>query len=339
MASIGHIAVGLAVARAHDAGRVPPWPSMVFWSGVSLLPDVDVIGFAFGIQYGDPWGHRGATHSLLFAVAVGTVVGLAAPLFRRPAVRTAVLASLVLASHAVLDTMTDGGLGCALFWPFDLTRYFAPWRPIPVAPIGLAFFSGGGLVALTELVLFGPALVFALRPRGLHFTRATLVLLATIWIAAGWAIASTDPVRQSLIGFFLREDTAYASGFSERAFRDVAVGQSEEAVRRLVGEPVEESWLYLPDGVAAGETAVVAILPSCFVIRFANGVVVSADDEAMCTRRGIRTGMSRTDVARLGGEPSESCWRYTWSPGNQHHRVRMACFRAAHVRSVLRQWE
>jgi inner membrane protein len=312
---------------------------MVFWSGLSLLPDVDVIGFAHGIQYGDAWGHRGATHSFVFSVAVGIVVGLAAPWFRRPAVRTAVLASLVLASHALLDTMTDGGLGCALFWPFDLTRYFAPWRPIPVAPIGLAFFSGGGLVALTELALFGPALVFALRPRGLNLRRATLVLLAAVWIPAVWVIASTDPVRQAAIGFILREDTAYASGFSERAFREVEPGQSEEAVRRLVGEPVQESWLYLPEGVAAGETAVRAILPSCFVIRFANGVVVSADDEAMCTRRGIRTGMSRADVARLAGEPSESCWRYTWSPGRQHHRVRMACFRGARVGSVLRQWE
>jgi inner membrane protein len=312
---------------------------MVFWSGLSLLPDVDVIGFAYGVQYGDPWGHRGATHSLVFAVTVGTVVGLAAPLFRRPAIRTAVLACLVLVSHAVLDTMTDGGLGCALFWPFDLTRYFAPWRPIPVAPIGLAFFSGGGIVALTELVLFGPVLVFALRPRGLQFKRATLVLLAAVWVAAVWVIASTDPVRQSVIGVILREDTAYAGGFSERAFRDVAPGQSEEDVRRLVGVPVEENWMYLPEGFAAGEASASALRLSCFVIRFAAGAVVSAVDEATCTERGIRPGMSRADVERQAGLPSESCWRYTWSPGKRHHRLRMVCFRAARVGSVVQRWE
>lgn len=34
----------------------------------STVPDLDVIGFSFGIQYGDLWGHRGMTHSLLFAV-------------------------------------------------------------------------------------------------------------------------------------------------------------------------------------------------------------------------------------------------------------------------------
>jgi len=76
------------------------------------------------------------------------------------------MASLVLVSHPLLDTLTDGGLGCALFWPFDLTRYFAPWRPIPVAPIGLAFFSPFGLfVAAVELVIFAPLFWFALTPR------------------------------------------------------------------------------------------------------------------------------------------------------------------------------
>ena len=33
----------------------------------SIIPDVDVIGFHYGIQYGDVWGHRGLTHSVLFA--------------------------------------------------------------------------------------------------------------------------------------------------------------------------------------------------------------------------------------------------------------------------------
>jgi inner membrane protein len=26
---------------------------------LAMLPDLDVIGFALGVQYGDPWGHRG----------------------------------------------------------------------------------------------------------------------------------------------------------------------------------------------------------------------------------------------------------------------------------------
>ena len=53
-----------------------------------------------------------------------------------------------------------------MFWPFDLTRYFAPWRFIPVAPIGRAFISTEGMwVATVELVLFLPFFVYALWPR------------------------------------------------------------------------------------------------------------------------------------------------------------------------------
>jgi hypothetical protein len=47
--------------------------------------------------------------------------------------------------------MTNGGLGCALLWPFSDERFFVPWRPIPVAPIGLAFLSARGLrIAVIE---------------------------------------------------------------------------------------------------------------------------------------------------------------------------------------------
>src|SRR5215208_292058 len=129
MASIGHIAVGMAAARVYHEGRDRGWRSMAAWSALSLLPDADVVGFALGVSYGDPWGHRGATHSLAAAVAGGVAAAVAARVARRPAIRTAVVATLVLASHGLLDSLTDGGLGAALLWPFDLTRYFAPWQP------------------------------------------------------------------------------------------------------------------------------------------------------------------------------------------------------------------
>jgi len=169
MASLGHLAVGVVAARVYRHGapeRRAPLTSMLLWSALSFLPDADVIGFQFGIQYADEWGHRGASHSLVFAIALGAAIGGLAPLFNRPAVRTAATAILVLASHPLLDTLTNGGLGCALFWPFDDTRYFAPWTPIPVSPIGLRFLSPYGLfVAVVELVLFSPLFWFGVRSK------------------------------------------------------------------------------------------------------------------------------------------------------------------------------
>jgi inner membrane protein len=166
MASVGHLAVGVAAARVYR--REPlQWRglfvSILLWSALSFLPDADVIGLGFGIQYADEWGHRGASHSFVFALVVGAVIGGLAPLVGRPAFRTGVTAVLVIASHPLLDILTNGGLGCALFWPFDDTRYFAPWTPIPVSPIGLRFLSPYGMfVALTELVLFSPLFWFGL---------------------------------------------------------------------------------------------------------------------------------------------------------------------------------
>jgi hypothetical protein len=40
----------------------------------SIVPDLDVIGFRFGIRYGDFWGHRGFAHSLFFAALLALVI-------------------------------------------------------------------------------------------------------------------------------------------------------------------------------------------------------------------------------------------------------------------------
>ena len=153
MASIGHVAVGIAAARAfRRTGQPPTWRSAISWSALSLLPDADVIGFSLGVRYGDPWGHRGATHSLAAALIGGVVVGLAARQFNRPFRRTTLFAIAVLASHGLLDSLTDGGLGVAFFAPLDDRRYFLPWRPIRVSPIGRAAFSRRGLRALLSEV-------------------------------------------------------------------------------------------------------------------------------------------------------------------------------------------
>src|SRR5439155_6182350 len=120
---------------------------------------------------------------------------------KRPALQVALLVFGVLASHGLLDTLTDGGLGAALLWPLHLTRYFAPWRPIPVAPIGLDFFTtDGATVALSELALFLPLWLFAFQVR----VRAPAVAL---WVALVWLIGSGDPVRERLMSLVLRDDT------------------------------------------------------------------------------------------------------------------------------------
>src|SRR5262249_20927721 len=102
---------------------------------LAFLPDVDALLLPL-IPYHHPLGHRGLTHSLLFATCCGMAAAL---LLRRadrsiPWPRLALFFTLVTASHGFFDAMTTGGLGVAFFAPFDNTRYFFPYRPIPVSP-------------------------------------------------------------------------------------------------------------------------------------------------------------------------------------------------------------
>jgi inner membrane protein len=131
-----------------------------------MLPDADVVAFALDIPYSAPWGHRGASHSPLIALAVGMLAGALARPLGQPVLRTFVLSTLVVASHGLLDTLTDGGLGVALLWPFEHTRFFAPWQPIPVSPIGLGFLSSRGLeIAAFETFWSLPLWCVAFWPR------------------------------------------------------------------------------------------------------------------------------------------------------------------------------
>ena len=135
----------------------------------ALLPDADVIAFYFRIPYSAPWGHRGASHSLLLAVVAGTVLGLLLSRWFESIWKSVVSALLAVMSHGLLDALTNGGLGVALLWPHSLVRYFAPIRPLPVAPIGLGLLSNEGLrILLMEAFYFLPLFLYALWPRPKH---------------------------------------------------------------------------------------------------------------------------------------------------------------------------
>lgn len=155
MAALGHVVVGISISRLHD-GRFN-WRSMVAFGAFALLPDFDVIAFRFGIPYGAPFGHRGATHSIAFAILIAVITWALTRSWK-----TTLAMFVTLLSHPLLDMLTDGGLGVALFWPISNERYFFPWNPLPVAPIGKGMLSARGLyVVAVESMVFLPLLIFA----------------------------------------------------------------------------------------------------------------------------------------------------------------------------------
>jgi inner membrane protein len=148
--SFTHAIVAVALSRGYTTRKLP----LRFWFlavGCSLAPDMDVICTRFGISYTDMLGHRGLTHSILFAVILSAL--LIAIAFRKPVEgisRYSLWALLFVAtmSHSVLDAMVDGTLGVALLAPFSSQRFFLPFRPIVSSPVGWEFFSSAGVVVL-----------------------------------------------------------------------------------------------------------------------------------------------------------------------------------------------
>jgi inner membrane protein len=125
----------------------------------SILPDADTLGFWLGVPYDSTFGHRGFTHSFLFAAIIGLLVVELffsdAPRFSREWWTLALFFFLATASHTLLDMTTNGGLGVALFSPFSNERYFLPWRPVKVSPIGVAsFFSARGIAVIVSEMLW-----------------------------------------------------------------------------------------------------------------------------------------------------------------------------------------
>lgn len=164
---MSHAVVGLALGTLTSF----PHRRRTFWLAsavLPVLPDLDVVGRAFGISFHSMWGHRGMSHSFFAAAVIG---GIAALLLHRrleaPLAPLAVYFAGVTASHGVLDGLTNGGPGVAFFAPFDGTRYFFPRRPIPVSPLAWDFFGEWGWRVFTSelAMLWLPAAFVALLAR------------------------------------------------------------------------------------------------------------------------------------------------------------------------------
>ena len=125
-------------ALRKPAARALPRGFWILTVVCAMLPDADVVGFDLGLEYGHMLGHRGLSHSLAFAALAGAAAAAVLGRGDRAASRPALFwyFTLVTASHGFLDAFTNDGLGVAFFVPFSGERYFFPWRPLEVSPIG-----------------------------------------------------------------------------------------------------------------------------------------------------------------------------------------------------------
>lgn len=134
---VTHAVVAATVAAVYGVKPTTATPWLV---GIACAvgPDLDVIGFWLGVPYDSFWGHRGFTHSIVFAVVVSWMcawwTGGSSVISRG---RLWSLYGLAMLSHGLLDALTDGGLGVAFFSPLDESRFFFPVRPIRVSSMSI----------------------------------------------------------------------------------------------------------------------------------------------------------------------------------------------------------
>lgn len=220
MASFGHVAVGLLTGRLHGGGgeeqnggpegdgggkprRPCSWLALLLFVALALLPDADVALVALGACDDGACGHRGASHSLPFAIGIGLLAGLVARRLRWPVVRTIVAATFAVASHAMLDVLGAGGRGLPLLWPFSEARFISPIRIFPDAPRGLALLSIPGAINVAiEFAVFLPMMLYAVWPRLMARRSAGAIAraiptLSRLTFLAGAAEPSPAPAASS----------------------------------------------------------------------------------------------------------------------------------------------
>lgn len=157
--AFGHAYAALALGSSIFK-KPRTWKLIVAGIFCSIFPDADVIGFKFNVPYESFWGHRGFSHSILFAGILGAVITML--LFRKNNSRPQrfliwLYLFLSTVSHGVLDACTTGGKGVAFLSPWNNERFFFSYRPIQVSPIGLGnFFTEKGIaVILSEFIWIG----------------------------------------------------------------------------------------------------------------------------------------------------------------------------------------
>lgn len=144
------LVLGLALGK-----DVVPRPLMAAGMAASVLPDLDVIAWRFGVTYASGFGHRGFSHSLFFALLTALMGAWILRYNRVKFGRAFGFLLLCIVSHGVLDSFTNGGSGIAFLWPWSIDRFYAPVQFIEVSPLRLSrLLSSRGLTVMVSEFLW-----------------------------------------------------------------------------------------------------------------------------------------------------------------------------------------
>ena len=144
-------------------------------------------------------------------------------------------------------------------------------------------------------------------------TKRWIVATVTMMVAVGVVHrVLMDGLDGWLLARVYGDDTEYAQGYSDRAFKTIRSGMSESDVVRVLGEPIGEAWVYA--SVSRSDRTVLFIN--------SKGRLEHVSDNTT-PRTNLDNGMSRDDVVRLIGAPAEKNLAYTRSRHGGSYRERL----------------
>ena len=180
---VGHSLAGVLSGLLFQRRRRNTGRTLLLWMFLSILPDLD---FLPGWLVGQPnLFHRGASHSLLLAILVGSGIGLVIKISGRGKFLPPAIVGIGLyALHILMDLFSvDSGVpkGFQVLWPFDQRYVYIPlgmFLEITRSSTGDGFFrslfnSHTLRAVVNEMILFAPAIMLAwgLRKRPLSAGR------------------------------------------------------------------------------------------------------------------------------------------------------------------------
>jgi len=149
--------------------------------------------------------------------------------------------------------------------------------------------------------------------------RLLIVLVATAGVAVGVHAYSLEGLDGLLFAKTVHEDTIYAPGYSDTAFRKVHRSMTEAEVSRVLPSPISEVWTYNDRGASLAS------------VQFVGEVVEGVRADGMASLDAVGVGMTKADViARVGAPPAKNLI-YTRSRNDSSYHVRVLALRNGKV--------
>jgi membrane-bound metal-dependent hydrolase YbcI (DUF457 family) len=118
---LGHSAIGFATHSliSNDNGRFKKWQVAIFILILSNLPDIDIL-IGLILQNNASVFHRGPTHSIFFALAMGFIASKFSKFWVQIPVMNFKTCFILIISHVFADYfLTDSPV--SLNWPFEVS--------------------------------------------------------------------------------------------------------------------------------------------------------------------------------------------------------------------------